>query len=393
MRSVIWFLVGVGISAVWMGSVWAGTPIAPTYVAAPGAVAGCQASYQAWAADNCTAPYVPSVEFPPVSQYGGSCWARCNGEMMASWNYSVVTQCPAGYTLGSVQGEPMCLTEFTDAEIACQALASIDLPVAGASAGSDSYVSGVGAQNFCSGGCAVRPAYKGTGAGGTWWAAGPWYHTGSACAANAPDVSDEPGKDPMGPEAECIKSGQGYGVLNGTVVCVPTESSERMGTKTSTNDQGGRTEVETTKTCVGDQCTVTTTTTHSGGGASGTETDGTTTRTSTGDRVSQGTGGGEGDGVGSEDDENACRENPYGADCLGPPGDQEEVGEGTGEEVGSLTPAFQSQGACPSPVALGHGWVVPFDAACDLAGLIRPLVIAFAWLAAGIYVVGGLRNG
>lgn len=45
--------------------------------------------------------------------------------------------------------------------------------------------------------------------------------------------------------------------------------------------------------------------------------------------------------------------------------------------------------ACPAPVQLPHGIVWSWSTVCDFASFLRPIVLALAWLAAGMLVLGG----
>ncbi|MDP3511438.1 MAG: virulence factor TspB C-terminal domain-related protein [Sulfuritalea sp.] len=45
--------------------------------------------------------------------------------------------------------------------------------------------------------------------------------------------------------------------------------------------------------------------------------------------------------------------------------------------------------ACPVPVQLPHGIVWSWSTVCDFASFLRPIVLALAWLAAGMLVLGG----
>lgn len=391
LRNLCYFVVGVLVAAVFMGSALAIGRVPAIVIFPSGTYAAqCDAHQaEAIAAHNCPGDavgysIVDGAEFPHKI-----CRMTCEGQPWgdAAAVASVGCQDPA-VTPYQEGGSWWCAL---DLEASCAAQASIALPVGPSTGGGSGFVSGTGAMNLCSDGCAVRPADSGRN-GANWWASGPWYFTGGACAAGVQPDTEPETSDPNSPQAECAALGQGWGTVNGTVVCNGvSESTDTVTERTTTGPAGGTTTETETTHCEGGRCTVTTTRTHTGGGAAGGQPDGTETTVRTGDDRVQGSGSGTGEGDG-ESQKKAC-DDPTSIECLGQPGDQEAVGEATGEDGGSLTPAFQAQGACPSPVALGHGWVVPFDAACDLAGLIRPLVIAFAWLAAGIYVVGGLRNG
>jgi len=396
LRAALYFAVGILIAAVWCGAALAVDRI-PAIVLFPSGTYAAQCAQHvaaAIAAHNCPGDAVAGT----VVDYPGNyphkiCRMTCEGQPYGDALAMATMGCqdPA-VTAYEADGGWWCAF---DAATGCAALASIELPDAVAAGGAteSSLISGTGTTpSVCRNGCAQRGSAQGwSAAQNTWWAVGPYRFTGEPCAAGLPE-SEPDTEDKLSPEAQCAKTGQGWGTINGTVICFGQETTETTQTKTSQEGEG-KTSVETTKVCTGDQCTVTTKTTHTGGGASGTETNGTTTRTSTGDRVSQGTGDGDGAG-GADEDKNACRDNPYAPDCLGAPAVQGEVEEQqAGSEGITAVVVGDGTGFCPAAVTIWHGITVPFDAACDLAGMLRPLVIAFAWLAAGVYVVGGLRNG
>lgn len=55
------------------------------------------------------------------------------------------------------------------------------------------------------------------------------------------------------------------------------------------------------------------------------------------------------------------------------------------------TVAFAASNTCPSSINLPHGAVFTFEPICDAMGWLRPIVLAMAWLSAGLIVVGALR--
>jgi len=42
---------------------------------------------------------------------------------------------------------------------------------------------------------------------------------------------------------------------------------------------------------------------------------------------------------------------------------------------------------------MGHAVEMSFDPLCQYATTLRPLVLALAWLSAGVLFIGGVRNG
>ncbi|GAB1393797.1 hypothetical protein MASR1M60_19610 [Rhodocyclaceae bacterium] len=97
---------------------------------------------------------------------------------------------------------------------------------------------------------------------------------------------------------------------------------------------------------------------------------------------------------GDGDTKSDCEKNPSAAGCseLGAP---ENVDMTTTERgVSSITPvSFASNATCPAPIPLPHGASMSFQWICDGMGIIRPLILALAWLAAGLIVMGNFRNG
>lgn len=63
----------------------------------------------------------------------------------------------------------------------------------------------------------------------------------------------------------------------------------------------------------------------------------------------------------------------------------------------SITPvSVGGAGSCPAPLTgsfLGKPIAFKFDYACTAANMLRPLILALAWLSAGIIFIGGVRNG
>lgn len=66
-------------------------------------------------------------------------------------------------------------------------------------------------------------------------------------------------------------------------------------------------------------------------------------------------------------------------------------------DVALITPvSIGSAGSCPAPMTadfLGQSLELSFDPLCTYANALRPLVLAIAWLSAGLIFIGGVRNG
>lgn len=53
---------------------------------------------------------------------------------------------------------------------------------------------------------------------------------------------------------------------------------------------------------------------------------------------------------------------------------------------------FGSSATCPSPIQLPHGSELSFEWPCRMAEGVKPFLLALAWLAAGLIVIGAMRN-
>lgn len=208
--------------------------------------------------------------------------------------------------------------------------------------------------------------------------------TGAHCSGGN---GDAPAYDP------CVLQGGVAGTLNGQVVCngkaadgaVPGEVSS---TKTTTTPTSTTTTTSTTS-CDGEQCSTTTssTTTSGGSGPNGTGPGSTTSANPPGTPP---------DGTVDQEQVTFCEENPENLLCkgLGPVGEAGEIATQSQSVASFQAVSVSTSGSCPGPVALprglGHFSWTPI---CEGMGLIRPVVLALAWLGAGIIVFGGYRGG
>jgi hypothetical protein len=173
--------------------------------------------------------------------------------------------------------------------------------------------------------------------------------------------------------------------VNGITVCSgAAETTKTDGTKTTTPPGGGAstTKNETT-TCTGGKCTTTTTETISGGG-------GTTTGTVEQDQGSFCRENPAHPACKSEE-KNYCDENPEVAGCkeLGDPGTETDLtSEAKGVSSISVV-SVASNASCPADISLPKGMKFEWAPICQWAEALRPIVLALAWLAAGIIVLGG----
>lgn len=237
-------------------------------------------------------------------------------------------------------------------------------------------------------------------------------------ATKKPDAA----KTPEG----CLASGQGYVTDSAGTRCVgggdtgvtkkntATESSTENGKNTSSetktensqgpNGTGSETATTTTKNADGTTTTTTTTTTKNA--------DGTVTKST--ESVTKDEAGNIKDSKSSnsnKDGSTFCTENPNSAVCKG----FEDTCKDNPERLGcmdagpvpnedglvssefgisSLTPvSLAASNICPQGPPLPHGWgYFSFDGICQLATGIRPVVLAMAWLAAGLILMGAFRE-
>lgn len=118
-------------------------------------------------------------------------------------------------------------------------------------------------------------------------------------------------------EYSCIKSGQGFGYVNGQVVCTKADSSKSPGgtassEKTNADGSKTKTDVKQEVSCDGTTCTTTTTTTTTETSSTGTSTTSTKTDTSTKPDPSNGSGTGSN---GQKGDTSFCQNNPNSPAC------------------------------------------------------------------------------
>lgn len=185
----------------------------------------------------------------------------------------------------------------------------------------------------------------------------------------------------LGTETTCKGT---VGTVNGVTVCSPPSDRnviESIKSTTATNPvsgasapgTAGSTTSSDSTVCTGAKCTTTTTTTTTT--AAGVST--TTTETK------------------EQPQEDFCTANPRSMACK-----EFTLGEVAGEAVASNTvnlainkaPSFgPDSAACPAPktvTVLGINLVMPYTLLCDVAAMIRPLLIGFAYLSAALTFFG-----
>jgi hypothetical protein len=63
-------------------------------------------------------------------------------------------------------------------------------------------------------------------------------------------------------------------------------------------------------------------------------------------------------------------------------------------DVNAITPVnVASSASCPADIPLPKGMSFSWSPVCQFAEGLRPVVLAMAWLFAGVLVLGGIRQG
>lgn len=224
----------------------------------------------------------------------------------------------------------------------------------------------------------------------------------------------------------CLAAGMGYVTGSSGTTCVPggdTGVTKKETTEKSTTDGDGTTSEsktkESEKSPTGGKETETTTKTNPDGSTTTTtktttcDDDG-TCKTTTTETKKDANGNATGSKSGSENKGSSefCKENPDSELCDGNSdtckdhpdragckdlGDAPEEGAFSPVSVGpsSITPVqIGGAGSCPAgpPLPFGLG-AMSFDGICQLAEGIRPIVLAMAWLSAGLILLGGFKEG
>lgn len=298
-------------------------------------------------------------------------------EAAASYVCSIGYACPAnqGWTLsGSTCTRADCgAGEIRNQETGlCMAVCAAGAPAMG-------QVSGALASTYCQGGC-MYPRSSATCFGGSCIVTlGPG--TGQACGASEPDAPA-----PTTSEADCAAAGKGWATINGVTTCAAGASDSPVtdyetNQKQTTNPDGSSSssQTETATSNSGDSVTRTTSTTDASG---------TTTTTTTTSKAG------------------FCEENPSAAICkaadnpcseandkiscaefgeVGDPGELTSSSRGASSIVPVSVP---SSFGCPADVQLPKGLVFSYSGACEFAEGVRPVVLAMAWLIAGLIAFG-----
>lgn len=361
------------------------------------------------------ASYVVDYGFTASSSPSGACTARgatygtqtCGGQSVTGTDRVEGDQCIHDWGCTSVSSTitvtgGSCPSGYTVQGIYCFKAdpPPVDCPAAGTVAnisGSGTVNGGACLAGTCASvnGCAVGEC-SGGGSGGegstaSWYMKGCKY-TGGAATGEVPEAQSytPPTNGGSGPggtlaPADCLAKSQGYITgSSGSVSCVPAADAPNSKiiekTVTTNTPAGGSPTVETQiteTTCTGGDCTVTRT---------------------------------DGDGNETTADKAAfCEANPNAATCktsefcekypdaaacakLGEVADTEQLGERSVGMASLPSVTFASNTQCPADVQLPKGAVFKWAPICDAMGWLRPVVLAMAYLAAGLMVAGALRT-
>lgn len=341
--------------------------------------------------------------------YNGSNQSQCV-------NTTTIYSCPStgGWTLsGTSCTRPNCgadqvRNEETGACVtACSGIQTLDpntqqcvCPSAGTNAmvgGAVAYsISGSASSCFSSGatyqGCSIS-CTSGAGYGGTASCTGCSFTGQTGTGTTAQPVSTTQSQDPSTPQG-CLAQGMGYITVGGVTTCMspstlPTTDplqtiQQKTTTTTDPNNQTTTTTQQESTSVSSGGVQQTTTTVDPNGGTTTTVTQAPMTSYCT-DNPS--------DPI-CTPLQDPCKDNPDRAGCkaLGTPTDTEQLGTKSIGAQSINVVSFASGGACPAPVQLAHGATFSFQWLCDVAGMVKPLFIAFAWLSAGFILMGGIRQ-
>lgn len=226
-----------------------------------------------------------------------------------------------------------------------------------------------------------------------YYGTGSYNYTGATC--NTGTTTPNPTSIPPN---TCDPATQTTGQVNGVTVCVPKNDTNNTNTTTSppvTDPTTGNTTTTTnvTNNNTTNNTTTTTTTTTT------TAPDGTVTQT-------------ENQTTTKSPPSTFCQQNPTDPTCLKNSKFCEDNPEtlgcstmGTVEDgiVGSqqrsiadITPkTIGGAGSCPAPITtsfMGRTITFTYDLPCQAAGMLKPLILALAWLGAGIIFIGGVKQ-
>jgi hypothetical protein len=213
-------------------------------------------------------------------------------------------------------------------------------------------------------------------------------YTGAACTGTeiaTGSMSTTAGDTKRTTELDCGSKGLGSATINGITTCAEPSAAAPVTTtdrKTETT-AAGQTVTDKTVTDNGSKVTTSTTSTPPGGSPTTTTTDQSKNQFCEEHPNSELCKPGK----------DPCEENPQRLGCA-EFGDVPDSNLGT-QSIGPSSIAPVSVGAsmsCPANVALPHGMQFEWTPICTFAGGLRPVVLALAWLAAGLIVFGAIRE-
>lgn len=329
--------------------------------------------------------------------------------------------CPAneGWTLsGSVCSRESC----TSLQRRYQGVCMDACPYAGTvgpSSGTTYNGSGTAGGNLCINGCSYKRRWT-VQVGSSDWGAEAGTATGSACSTSTLGTDSDgnelgPGAIDEGEAAQasdaaakCIGKGQGWGTVQGVIVCTgsgPDVTTEKVVTEKTTEqpkDENGdptgpeeTTETEKKTTCRGNMCTTEEVKkTDDGTGQPGGKTELGSSRV---EDVSAFCEKNPADPRCKTNDQGQyCEEHPETAGCteLGTPEDGPDDVQVKPVGSSAITAvALATNMVCPSAIPLYGSAEFSWEPVCDVADMLRPLVLAIAWVSAGLLVVGSIKGG
>lgn len=250
--------------------------------------------------------------------------------------------------------------------------------------------------SVCFNGCAatVQSASNQYAVNGQQVIAGTWTYNGGGTQGGSCSGATATAGAPVNPTT--CPAGKCMGTFNGQFLCLACSQAATPATittksSTSSNAGAGTTTTDTTKQTTVGPSGVTTTTTTVSINPSGVQTTQTMTEKKTQDEFCS-TNPTAAICKGWED---PCQKNPELASCkeLGTPSSSDTLGTSSADS-GLITPvAIGTSGSCPADVPLPKGAVFSWAPVCTTANALRPIILALAWLSAGLILIGGFRNG
>lgn len=447
MRSILYFLFGISIAVLSLSSFAGDRYPYGGGIDLGNALSQCNSHgfSQSWIAEGCkyTTPQCPST------QNGGACTESAQMRYYPYGNSSLTSQpygknvtysyCPDSLPMwdgnACTKADPCKLYEgkyHNGGDVS-------SVRLLGGDAGSDrNYYSGTG-ENLpgilCVSGCVANANETkdfGVMAGNQWSIAANPKFTGQSCESAGITEGNNSRVQKNTPQYDCLKSGKGFGTVNGAVVCVDSNVKEGSASNkvTTPNADGTKTVVEKNSTisCTGaGSCVTTTTTTTTVVNSSG-QTVGVPTTTTTTSESSPGSGSSSPAKSSSFCAENPssplCKSGSFSGSCIGQPvcdgdpvqcavavatwktdcktldpgtptDDQAPIPEKKLENAFSYTDIGGASSSCPAPqniVVAGRSISIEYTALCQFASGIRSIVILLAWIAAAYIVFARPKN-